>query len=112
MYKQIIIVRSDLKLGKGKMIAQALHAAIGSLESSKDAVVKRWEAGGAKKIALKSDLKKLKLVESQLKKEKIPYFLVKDAGLTQIKAGTITALGIGPIEEEKIDKITRSLRLL
>jgi len=47
-----------------------------------------------------------------VKNAKLPHFLVKDAGLTQLKVGTITCLGIGPSEEKKIDKITGKLKLL
>ena len=100
------------KLGVGKVSSQVAHAAIGSLKSSKDVIVKKWEVSGAKKIVLKSDLEKIKEIETNLRKEKIPYFLVMDAGLTQVEPGTVTALEIGPIEEEKIDRITGKLKLL
>lgn len=113
MYKQVIILRKDLDVGKGKLIAHALHAAIGAMRKIDNETIKKWENEGGKKVVLKVHaLKELKEIESKLKKVKIPYFLVKDAGLTQLKAGTITALGTGPIEEKKIDKITGKLRLL
>jgi len=111
MYKQVIISRNDLKIGKGKLIAQSLHAGFGALRLAKNEIIKKWENEGAKKVVLKADLDELKEVEEKLKKEKISYFLVKDAGLTQVKPGTITALGIGPIEEDKIDRITGKLKL-
>ena len=113
MYKQVIILRKDLDMGKGKLIAHAIHAAIGSIRQIDDNIVEKWEAEGSKKIVLKAkNLQEIKEVESKLKKVNIPYFLVKDAGLTQLKPGTVTALGIGPIEEKKIDKITEKLKLL
>lgn len=113
MYKQVIILRKDLKWGKGKAIAHSIHAALGALKLVKNDIIKKWEEEGGKKVVLKvKDLKELRKIYRKVKKEKIPCFLVRDAGLTQLKPGTITALGIGPVEEKKIDKITRKLKLL
>jgi PTH2 family peptidyl-tRNA hydrolase len=111
-FKQVILVRTDLEMGKGKIATQACHASVGAMRLAKEGIVKKWE-GFAKKIVLKVNSEKdLMEFYRKAKKERIPCFLVKDAGLTQIKPGTVTALGIGPVEEEKIDKITRKLKLL
>jgi peptidyl-tRNA hydrolase, PTH2 family len=116
MYKQVIVVRKDLKLGAGKIAAQVAHAAIGSMNKAlktSPGIVKEWEYEGSKKVVLKvKDLKELKDIESAVRKDKIPYFIVRDAGCTQVKSGTVTALSIGPIEESKIDKVTKKLKLL
>lgn len=112
MYKQIIILRKDLKWSEGKRIAHALHAAIGALKLVDEKIIHRWEREGGKKVVLKvNSLRELRKIEKRLKKNKIPYFLVRDAGKTQLRKGTITAIGIGPIEEKEIDKITRDLKL-
>ncbi|MEM5870243.1 MAG: peptidyl-tRNA hydrolase Pth2 [Candidatus Aenigmatarchaeota archaeon] len=112
-FKQVIVVRTDLKMGKGKIATQVAHAAVGVLKLVNEETVKKWEREGSKKVVLKvgSEEELLQLYK-KTKKEKIPCFLVKDAGLTQLKPGTITALGIGPVEEERIDKITGKLKLL
>lgn len=113
MYKQVIVVRKDLKLGVGKTASQVAHAAIGSMKNVNADAVNEWESEGSKKVVLKvNNLKELKEIENKLKKIKVPYFLVKDAGLTQLKAGTVTALGIGPVDEKEIDRITGNLKLL
>ncbi len=113
MYKQVIIIRKDLKWGKGKLAAHAAHASVGALMMMEDAVAKKWMAEGAKKVVLKvKDIADFQKVKGKIKDSKIPHFLVRDAGLTQLKAGTVTALGIGPVEEKKIDKITGKLKLL
>ena len=113
MYKQIIIVRRDIGIDKGKLIVHCIHAALGAMRLVDKEIIDEWERKGAKKVVLKvKDLKELLATHKKLKDKKIPCFLVKDAGLTQLKAGTITALGIGPVEEKKIDKITGKLKLL
>lgn len=112
-YKQVIIIRRDIDMGKGKLISHALHSAMGSMRLADEQIVKKWESEGAKKVVLKiKDLKELSSIHKKLKEKKIPCYLVKDAGLTQLKSGTVTALGIGPYEEKKIDKITGKLKLL
>jgi PTH2 family peptidyl-tRNA hydrolase len=112
-YKQAIVVRKDLKLGKGKLAAQVAHASIGAMKKARKRVVKLWESGGSKKVVLKvSNLQQLKNIRKKAAYSKLPSFIVSDAGLTQIKSGTITCLGIGPAAEEKIDKITKNLKLL
>ena len=48
----------------------------------------------------------------KLESNKVPYFIVKDAGLTQLTPGTTTSVGIGPDLSAVIDKITGDLKLL
>jgi PTH2 family peptidyl-tRNA hydrolase len=112
MYKQVIVMRKDLKLGKGKIAVQCAHASLGAVKDADERTVNAWEEEGAKKVVVKvNDEDQLKEICRKVK-GKLPCFLVKDAGLTQLKAGTITCLGIGPEEERKIDKITGKLKLL
>ena len=75
--------------------------------------VAAWRRTGCKKITLKvSSEAELKKLHSQAKRLKLPCSLVRDAGQTQVEAGTITALAIGPAAEGEIDKVTGSLKLL
>ena len=76
-------------------------------------IFEKWRKYGAKKVILKvKDLKELEEIEKKLKAKKIKYVKISDAGLTQLKKGTVTCIGIGPIEEKLIDKITGKLKLL
>lgn len=112
MFKQVIVVRKDLKLGVGKVASQAAHASLGSLKQTAKDVVKKWEEEGVKKVVLKvSSEKELNNLYKKVKSKKIPCFLVRDAGLTQLKPGTVTCLGIGPAEEKRIDEVTGKLKL-
>lgn len=113
MYKQVVVVRKDLDWGKGKLAAHAAHAAVGSMMEADPRIVEKWQDEGGMKIVVKvKDLKELKDLQKKIDAAKIPHFLVKDAGKTQLKAGTVTCLGIGPADEKKIDKITKKLKLL
>lgn len=72
-----------------------------------------WSDYGAKKIVLNGkDHEQLQNLQKECKKNKIPSYLVADAGHTQLEPGTVTVLGIGPDSSEKINKITGKLRLL
>jgi PTH2 family peptidyl-tRNA hydrolase len=114
--KQAIIVRLDIKMGKGKLVAQAAHASLMSYieaEKADKSVAKEWLDSGEKKIVLKvkegADLEKL---FKAFKYKKVPCALVADAGLTQLPPGTTTALGVGPWRSSEIDQFTRALKLL
>jgi len=113
MYKQMIVLRNDIEISVGKKCVQSCHACLGAYKNAKKSVVKKWESEGQKKVVLEVNSKEelFKLFE-KAKKEKIPCFLVEDAGLTELEPGTVTALAIGPEDEKKIDKITGSLKLL
>jgi len=111
MLKQAIVVRKDLRLGKGKLAAQVAHAAI--LAADKSSFKRKWRKEGQKKIVLWcKKLEELLLLHKRAKSNKLPIALVEDAGLTQIKRGTKTCIAIGPAPEEKIDKITKELKLI
>ena len=115
-FKQAIIFRSDLKIGKGKIAAQAGHAAVSAAEKARIHNKKWWHAWmheGQCKIALKvKDKKELFECEQKAKELNLPYALIIDRGLTEVPPDTITCLGIGPGPAEKINEITGKLALL
>ena len=109
--KQVIVIRKDLKLKRGKLAAQVAHAAI--LSSKKSRFKEEWEEQGQKKIVVECENpEELFSLYQKALAEKLPAAIVEDAGLTQIPKGTKTCIGIGPGPEEKIDKITGKLRLV
>ncbi len=115
-YKQVIVFRSDLKLSKGKIAAQAGHAAVSAAEEAHKRHRSWWEAWlfeGQRKIAVKvKDEKELGELEEAADDLGLPHALIVDRGLTEIPAGTVTCLGIGPAPAQKIDRLTGKLRLL
>jgi PTH2 family peptidyl-tRNA hydrolase len=115
-YKQVIVFRSDLKMSKGKIAAQAGHAAVSAAEEARKHCKEWWKAWikeGQCKIAVKVESEKELLdLEKQANELALPCALIIDRGLTEIPPGTITCLGIGPAPAEKIDKITGMLLLL
>jgi PTH2 family peptidyl-tRNA hydrolase len=115
-YKQVIAVRTELKMSRGKTCAQVAHASLGSAEKARESKrewYEAWRKEGQKKVIVDGGSKNeiFKLLESA-KALGLPYFLVEDAGLTELEPGTITALGIGPAPNEIVDKVTGHLHLL
>ena len=113
LMKQVIAVRTDLDMGKGKIATQVAHASMAAFTKAKKEVGEEWLRSGMKKVVVKvKGEEELLQVYKLAKKQKLPCELVSDAGLTQVKPGTPTAVGIGPAEEKKIDEITGKLKLL
>jgi len=111
--KQVIIVRSDLGMSRGKLAAQACHASLGAYKRADESKIKKWELEGEKKVIVQvSSQEDLFQVYELVKAADISSYLVKDAGHTELPPSTITSLGVGPEEDEKIDKITQDLKLL
>ncbi len=114
-YKQAIVVRTDIKMEKGKLASQVAHASVAAAYKSwkeRKRVFEKWFPY-MKKVVLKVGTKEeLVALFEKAKKEGLIAELIRDAGKTQIPPGTITTLGIGPDEEEKIDKIVGELKLL
>lgn len=116
MLKQAIVIRTDLEMGKGKVAAQASHASVeGYIETALKEPEKSetWWREGQKKIVLKVKTdRELKELFQKAKTKGLIAILIKDAGHTQIEAGSTTALVIGPDDDKKVDSITGKLKLL
>lgn len=109
-YKQVIIVRKDLNLSKGKMAAQVAHASVEATLKANKNIVSSWRNEGMKKIILKVESKEeLYKYLQEAKDDGIATAIISDAGHTEIRPGTVTCLAIGPDTEKHIDLITEKL---
>lgn len=114
--KQVIAVRTDLGMSRGKIAVQVAHAACCAVEEVRKRcpdLLRMWEEEGSKKVVVEveSEEELMKIYE-EAKSSGLACCLVRDAGLTEIPPGTATAVAIGPDLSEKIDRITGGLRLL
>uniref|UniRef100_A0A182JIA7 peptidyl-tRNA hydrolase n=1 Tax=Anopheles atroparvus TaxID=41427 RepID=A0A182JIA7_ANOAO len=115
-YKMVLVVRNDLKMGKGKIAAQCGHAAVGAYESAvrkTPAAVNKWQYGGQAKIALKveNEVGMMEIYRTA-KANNLNCCLIRDAGRTQIEPNTKTVLAIGPAPNLAVDSVTGHLKLL
>ena len=114
--KQVIILRTDLEMSRGKTVAQGCHASLMSyfeVEKADPKIAKKWIDSGEKKIVLKVENEDalIKLYKAYEYKG-IPCALVTDAGLTEIPPGSKTALGVGPWKSNEVDQFSKGLKLL
>ena len=111
--KQVMIVRTDLKMRKGKIAAQCCHGSIGAYKKTSPEKIRKWENEAYAKVILKVQTKEELIELKKLADEKgISNYLVVDAGRTQIPTSSITVLALGPDEDEIIDEVTGDLKLL
>jgi peptidyl-tRNA hydrolase, PTH2 family len=115
-YKQVIVVRKDLGMGTGKLAAQVAHAAVMAVEITKMRNLNwfnSWfKAGQAKVVVKVQTLGELLEIRKHAESLRLTVAEIQDSGLTQIPAGTVTCIGIGPGPSGLIDKVTNHLKLL
>lgn len=114
--KQVIVARTDLGMGKGKLAAQVAHASLASVEEcmkGKREWYEEWKEQGQPKVVVRaSSESELRDLMKQAKSGGLPCALIQDAGLTQLEPGTATCLGIGPAPDPLVDRVTGQLKLL
>ena len=123
-HKQVIIMRKDLNMRKGKLVAQGAHASLGAILSlckqdgdtlvlQMDDRTKPWLTGRFKKICVYVNTEQELLdLHEQAKANGLVTSLIQDAGLTEFGGvKTYTAVAVGPDREDKIDALCKHLPL-
>jgi PTH2 family peptidyl-tRNA hydrolase len=125
--KQVIVMRKDLGMRKGKMIAQGAHASLkvlldaGAPDSSGasftiplDAALAQWLGGRFTKICVSVDSEAaLDAVVERARAAGVPCALVVDAGHTEFHGvPTKTCCAVGPAWADAVDAVTGGLPLL
>ena len=128
--KQVIVMKKFPKarnMRTGKYIAQGAHASLGALLSLSrmstvgnnlvipldNEFVRDWVIGRFTKVTCYVETDEgLVFIHNSAKLAGIATALITDAGLTEFGGvPTLTAVGVGPDDEEKINKITGHLPL-
>jgi len=117
--KQVIVMRKDLNMRRGKQIAQGAHASLGAYkqmlkENPNDLAFIAWDTGRFAKICVSVDTEEeLLVVYTKAKAAGLNVCLITDAGFTEFNGvPTNTCLCVGPAWREDVDKITGHLKLL
>ena len=125
-HKQVLIIRKDLNMRKGKIASQAAHASMAAILNQMrkegntlvlnldDERLSPWITGRFKKICVSVNSEaELLAVHSKAKELGLITSLIVDSGLTEFHGNaTMTAVAIGPDREDKIDEVTKHLPLL
>ncbi|XP_051138065.1 uncharacterized protein LOC127256219 [Andrographis paniculata] len=114
-FKMVLVVRNDLKMGKGKIAAQCSHATLGlykKILSRAPKSLSRWEMCGQVKVVLKIEREDDMLVlQERAKSLNLPTHITIDAGRTQIAPNSRTVMALlGPAD--LVDEVTGGLKLL
>lgn len=114
MHKMVFVINTSLKMKTGKIASQTAHTAVSLYLKAKERRnddIDKWIARGQAKVVVKG-LNSDHLIGLEANANLIGLLTqtIRDAGRTQIPAGSLTCLGLfGP--DELVDKITGSLTL-
>ncbi|XP_028103923.1 peptidyl-tRNA hydrolase 2, mitochondrial-like isoform X2 [Camellia sinensis] len=112
-FKMVLVVRNDLKMGKGKIAVQCSHATLGlynKLLHWAPKALNRWEMCGQVKVVVKIENEEdLLVLQERAKALNLPTHI--DDGRTQIAPNSRTVMAIlGPAD--MVDEVTGGLKLL
>jgi PTH2 family peptidyl-tRNA hydrolase len=123
--KQVIVMRKDLGMRKGKMIAQGAHASLkvlldgGELAGDTYSIhvwpaAAAWLGGRFTKVCVSVDSEAaLDAIVERARAANVPCALIVDAGATEFHGvPTKTCCAVGPAWTEDVDAITGALPLL
>jgi PTH2 family peptidyl-tRNA hydrolase len=123
--KQVIVMRKDLGMRKGKMIAQGAHASLkvlldrGTIAGDTVSIamteaMAAWVGGRFTKVCVGVDTgEQLDAVFQKARDAGVPCALIVDAGQTEFHGiPTRTCCAIGPAWSDDVDAITGGLPLL
>lgn len=123
--KQVIVMRKDLNMRKGKMVAQGAHAAMKVLLDAAqrtdtaltlplDGALAAWLGGRFTKVCVAVDsAAALEAVVARARAAGVPCALIVDAGQTEFHGvATPTCCAVGPAWSDEVDAITGELPLL
>jgi len=132
--KQVIVMRSDLGMRKGKIAAQSAHASMAALLNPEKQEyeflsmsgrsrslltpnisddIEDWLNGSFTKVCLKAESEDILLdIYSKAKDSNLRVALIQDSGKTEFGGvPTYTCIAIGPHKSKDIDKITGHMKL-
>ena len=134
--KQVIIIRKDLNMRKGKMVAQGAHSSFkvfldlcekGVIFDDEQGEMQKftfyykagtswdeWLNGLFTKICVScKDEQELEELYKKAKEKNLPCSMIVDSGLTEFNGTpTKTSISIGPANSDDVDEITKHLKLL
>lgn len=111
----VLAMRGDKRMGTGKVAAQAAHGALAlyraACEGRRSALCRDWDAGGGKKVVVSvQGADGVTRIVQAAQKARVSYSVVRDAGRTQVKRGTVTGVAVFG-RAEAVDKVTGALKL-
>lgn len=114
-YKQMLVMRKDLNMRKGKIVAQGAHASMKAYLEHKDhPSVLGWLNDRFAKIAVSVDSEaELFEIANKARAADLIVSIIQDAGFTEFNGvATYTCIAVGPATHEELAPITGHLSLL
>ena len=118
-HRMAICLNSELGMSKGKLCAQAAHGALSAFRAAhggteaQRTLLRAWLREGQAKVVLRAAGEDALLaLHAAAVARGLPCSLVRDAGRTQVAAGSLTCVALGPGAASDLAEVTGELKLL